>query len=63
MDFQLTEEHRAIQDMVCDFTEKEIAPRAADIDKNDEYPADVFEKMGQQGLPVLVLQIPSGRGG
>jgi alkylation response protein AidB-like acyl-CoA dehydrogenase len=48
MDFQLTEEQRAIREMVRDFAEKEIAPRAADIDKTDEFPADVFSKMGAQ---------------
>ena len=61
MDFQLTEEQRAIQEMVRDFAEKEIAPRASDIDKSDEYPADLFVKMGQQGL--LGLPYPEEYGG
>ncbi len=61
MDFQLTEEQRAIQEMVHDFAEKEIAPRANDIDKSDEYPADVFRKMGEQGL--LGLPFPEQYGG
>jgi isovaleryl-CoA dehydrogenase len=49
MDFQLTEEQRAVRAMVRDFAEKEIAPRAAEIDKTDEFPTDVFNKMGAQG--------------
>lgn len=61
MDFQLTEEQRAIQEMVRDFAEKEIAPRAADIDKSDEFPADVFTKMAVQGL--LGLPYPEEYGG
>lgn len=61
MDFQLTEEQRAIQEMVRDFAEKEIAPRAADIDKTDEFPADVFAKMAAQGL--LGLPYPEEYGG
>lgn len=61
MDFQLTEEQRAIRDMVRDFAEKEIAPRANDIDKSDEYPADVFDKMAAQGL--MGLPIPEQYGG
>ncbi len=61
MDFQLTEEQRAIREMVRDFAENEIAPRANDIDKNDEYPADVFAKMAAQGL--MGLPIPEQYGG
>jgi alkylation response protein AidB-like acyl-CoA dehydrogenase len=61
MDFQLTEEQRAIQEMVREFAEKEIAPRAAEIDKTDEFPADVFAKMGAQGL--LGLPYPEEYGG
>jgi alkylation response protein AidB-like acyl-CoA dehydrogenase len=61
MDFQLTEEQRAIQEMVRDFAEKEIAPRASEIDKTDEFPADIFRKMGEQGL--LGLPFPEQYGG
>lgn len=61
MDFQLTEEQRAIREMVRDFAENEIAPRANDIDKSDEYPADVFAKMAAQGL--MGLPIPEQYGG
>ncbi|MEW5720406.1 MAG: acyl-CoA dehydrogenase family protein [Chloroflexota bacterium] len=61
MDFQLTEEQRAIREMVRDFAEKEIAPRAAEIDKTDDFPADIFSKMGAQGL--LGLPYPEEYGG
>ncbi len=61
MDLQLTEEQRAIQEMVHDFAEKEIVPRAAEIDKTDEFPADIFRKMGEQGL--MGVQIPEQYGG
>ena len=63
MDFQLTEEQRAIREMVRDFAEKEIAPRAAEIDKTDEFPADVFNKMGAQGLMGLPYPEEYGGGG
>lgn len=61
MDFQLTEEQRAIQELVRDFAEKEIAPRASEIDKCDEFPADIFRKMGEQGL--LGIPFPEQYGG
>lgn len=61
MNFQLTEEQRAIREMVRDFAEKEIAPRAAAIDQTDTFPADVFAKLGAQGL--LGLPYPEEYGG
>ena len=50
MDFQLTEEHLLIKQMVRDFAEKEIAPRAEEIDATDQFPADIFKRMGELGL-------------
>src|SRR5574341_745484 len=61
MDFRLTEEQRAIQDAVRDFAEKEIVPRANEIDRTDEFPADIFRKMAEQGL--LGLPFPEQYGG
>src|SRR5512143_2331917 len=63
MDFHLTEEQRAIQEMVHDFAEKEIVPRANDIDKSDEFPADLFRKMGEHGLMGLPFPEQYGGGG
>ncbi|MBI3913371.1 MAG: acyl-CoA dehydrogenase family protein [Chloroflexi bacterium] len=61
MDFELTEEQRAIRDAVREFAEKEIAPRAAEIDRADEFPAEIFRRMGEQGL--MGLHIPEAYGG
>jgi alkylation response protein AidB-like acyl-CoA dehydrogenase len=61
MDFNLTEEQRAIQELVRDFAEKEIAPCAAEIDKRDEFPAEMFRKMGNQGL--MGIPFPEQYGG
>jgi alkylation response protein AidB-like acyl-CoA dehydrogenase len=63
VDFQLTEEQRAIREMVRDFAEKEIAPRAAAIDQTDEFPADIFGKLGAQGLMGLPYPEEYGGGG
>ena len=38
MDFQLTEEQRMIQEMARGFAEKELNPRAAEIDATRIYP-------------------------
>ncbi len=61
MDFQLTEEHEMIRRMVREFVDKEIAPRAEAIDETDEFPWDIFHKMGQVGL--LGLPLPEAYGG
>ncbi len=50
MDFKLTEEHLLIKQTVRDFAEKEIAPRAEEIDATDQFPADIFQRMAELGL-------------
>jgi len=50
MDFKLNEEQEAIRKMVADFTEKEIAPVAAELDEEERFPQDVLEKLDQLGL-------------
>lgn len=50
MDFQLSEEHLLIQRTVREFAEKEIAPRAEDIDASDKFPADLFQRMAELGI-------------
>ncbi len=50
MDFQLSDEHLLIKSMVREFAEKEIAPRAEEIDATDQFPADLFKRMGELGL-------------
>ena len=50
MDFQLTDEHVLIKNTVREFAEKEIAPRAEEIDATDEFPADIFQRMAELGL-------------
>ena len=50
MDFQLTEEQVMIKNMVREFAEKEIAPLAEEIDATDQFPSDIFKRMGELGL-------------
>ena len=38
MDFELSEEHRMIQDMVYDFARNEIMPIIKEHDRNHTYP-------------------------
>jgi isovaleryl-CoA dehydrogenase len=63
LNFQLGEDIDALRDAVRDFAQREIAPRAAEIDKNDLFPADLWQKMGALGvLGITVSQEYGGAG-
>jgi len=61
MNFELTEEQKMIKKMVRDFAEKEIRPRAIEIDRKAEFPLDIFKKLGNLGL--LGIPFPEKYGG
>ncbi|KAJ7633023.1 acyl-CoA dehydrogenase NM domain-like protein [Roridomyces roridus] len=46
----LTAEEEEFRNAVTGFAEKEVAPRAAEIDKSNNFPADLWPKMGEMGL-------------
>jgi alkylation response protein AidB-like acyl-CoA dehydrogenase len=50
MDFELTEAQKMLQSLVRDFALKEIAPRAAAIDRTNEFPLDLSREMGRRGF-------------
>jgi len=61
MDFELSDEHQFIRQTVHDFVQKELAPRAKEIDASGEFPHEVFKQMGELGL--LGLPFPEQYGG
>ena len=50
LNFQLGDTVDLIRDTVRDFALAEIAPRATEIDQNNAFPPDLWEKMGSLGL-------------
>jgi butyryl-CoA dehydrogenase len=61
MTFELSPEHEQFRRTVRDFAEKEIAPKAAQWDRDHHFPVDVVQKMGQLGL--FGLTAPEEYGG
>ncbi|MFT4097962.1 MAG: isovaleryl-CoA dehydrogenase [Rhodoblastus sp.] len=61
IDLGLSEDIRMLRDTVQSFAAAEIAPRAASIDKDNEFPADLWKKFGDLGL--LGMTAPEEYGG
>ena len=61
LDYGLGETADMIRDSVRDFTADEIAPRAAAIDADNEFPSDLWRKFGDLG--VLGVTVPEADGG
>jgi len=60
MRFGLGEEIDALREMVRRFAAEEIAPRAAEIDASNEFPMDLWEKMGALGLHAITVPEEDG---
>ena len=50
LNFQLGEDIDALRDAVREFAQTEIAHRAAEIDRSDQFPMDLWRKMGDIGV-------------
>ena len=61
MNFALGEEIEALREMTHRFAQDRIAPRAAEIDSSNEFPADLWKELGDMGL--LGVTVPEEYGG
>ena len=61
IDYELTDEQQALRDLSREFTEKEIKPVAAALDRAGEFPLEVCRKAFEVGL--LTVGIPEEYGG
>jgi isovaleryl-CoA dehydrogenase len=63
LNFDLGETADMLRDSVMSFTADEIAPRAADIDASNEFPADLWRKMGDLGILGITVEEEYGGAG
>ncbi|MDK2889237.1 MAG: hypothetical protein PWP72_2115 [Thermoanaerobacter sp.] len=61
MDFDLTRDQRLIRDVVREFAQKEILPRAKEIDRSGQFPLDIIKKLAEMDL--MGLPFPEEYGG
>lgn len=54
MQFELTADQKTLQEQIHRFAQAEIAPRAEELDRDGEFPVDLFQRVGEMG----VMSIP-----
>lgn len=62
MQFELTEEHRAVQEAARDFAKNELLPEVIQRDIESRFPADEIRKMGELGF-MGMMNDPKYNGG
>ena len=60
---ELTDDHLLFQKTVRDFMDQEIAPRAAEIDRTDQFPHWAVKKLAEMGLTGIVFPEEFGGAG
>lgn len=63
MDFQLTEEHLAVQEAARDFAQTELLPGVIERDEKQQFPAEQIKKMGELGFMGMMVSPEYGGGG
>jgi alkylation response protein AidB-like acyl-CoA dehydrogenase len=61
MSFVLTEEQRAFRDVMRSFVDEQVAPYAAEHDRDQTYPRESFDACVKMDLPAM--QVPAAYGG
>jgi butyryl-CoA dehydrogenase len=60
MDFNLSEPEKMLQSLARDFAVKEVLPRAAEIDRSNQFPLDLAREIGRRGFQGLPYPVEYG---
>src|SRR5246127_1620104 len=63
LNFDLGETADGIRETVFEFSSNEIAPRAAEIDRSNQFPRDLWPKIGALGLHGITVEEEYGGAG
>lgn len=63
MNFELTEEHLAVQQAARDFAQTELLPGVIERDNEQKFPAEQIKKMGELGFMGMMVDPKYGGGG
>ena len=63
LDFDLGETADMIRETVAGFAQREIAPRAEEIDRTNEFPRDLWPRLGELGLLGMTVEEEYGGAG
>ena len=63
MDFNLSEEQQLLKNTVREFAERELAPHSREWDEKQEFPREVFTRLGELGLMGVVWPAEYGGSG
>ena len=63
MNLELTEEQKLLRQMVREFAEGEVKPRAREIDESGEFPKKTFRQAAELGLTAVALPEEAGGAG
>lgn len=63
MNFELTEEHLAVQQAARDFAQTELLPGVIERDEQQRFPAEEIKKMGELGFMSMMVDPTYGGGG
>ena len=63
LNFELGETVDILRETVATFARREIAPRAAEIDRTNEFPRDLWPRLGQLGLLGITVETEHGGAG